>query len=162
MAAKEKATSVRGNRGFTLIELMITVAVIGILSAIAYPSYRESVAKGRRAQAIGILQSGSQWMERFYAENYRYDQNTAAPPVLVGTLFPNNVSQSPPSPEAAMYTMEVSASATAMTITAKRAGSMSSDRCGNFVIDQLGVKKVDSYDTSKFASADAALAYCWK
>ena len=63
-------------RGFTLIEVMIVVAIVGILSAIAYPSYQEYVAKSRRATLVGLLQQGQQWMERFYTENYRYDQNS--------------------------------------------------------------------------------------
>ena len=52
-------------QGFTLIELMIVVAVIGVLAALAYPSYKEYIAKSRRAEAKAVLLSGQQWMERF-------------------------------------------------------------------------------------------------
>lgn len=69
----------QGNeRGFTLIELMIAVAVIGILAAIAYPSYQDSIRKSRRADAKATLLQAAQWMERFYTENNRYDPRSRA------------------------------------------------------------------------------------
>jgi len=157
------ATRYRVARGFTLIELMITVAVISVLAAVAYPSYQESVAKGRRAQAVGTLQAASQWMERFYAENYRYDQNTANPPVAVtdNSLFKSRFTQSPPEGGAA-YNIDIDAvSQTTMTIIATRAGAMATDKCGNFTINHLGVKGIRNYG-SNFANEAAALAYCWK
>ena len=49
-------------KGFTLIELMITVAIIGILASVAYPSYREYVNKSRRVQAKTTLVAAQQWM----------------------------------------------------------------------------------------------------
>ncbi len=59
-------------RGFTLIELMITVAVIGLLAAIAYPSYTSQIAKGRRAECrSGLLQSMQQ-QERYYSQYNAY------------------------------------------------------------------------------------------
>lgn len=63
---------VASQRGFTLIELMITVAIIGLLAAIAYPSYTSQIAKGRRAECrSGLLQSMQQ-QERYYSQYNAY------------------------------------------------------------------------------------------
>ncbi len=58
--------------GFTLIELMIVVAIIGILATIAYPSYQDSVKKSRRADAKSALMGFVNAMERYYTENNTY------------------------------------------------------------------------------------------
>jgi type IV pilus assembly protein PilE len=62
-------TQPRHIRGFTLIELMIVVAVIGILAAIAYPSYQDSVIRSNRNVAKGDLQGLAQAMERWRVQN---------------------------------------------------------------------------------------------
>lgn len=72
-------------KGFTLIELMIVVAVIGILVAIAYPSYRDSVLKGRRAQARAAILGLLQQQERYMTQNNQYRNFTNA----AGTTNPN-------------------------------------------------------------------------
>ena len=58
--------------GFTLIELMITVAIVAILAAIAYPSYVQYVQRSHRADARVALASAAQWMERQYTTNNVY------------------------------------------------------------------------------------------
>jgi len=64
--------SKRLNTGFTLIEVMIVVAIIGILASIAYPSYVDSVRKGRRAEARAALTELMQQEERFMTQNNSY------------------------------------------------------------------------------------------
>jgi type IV pilus assembly protein PilE len=66
-------------RGFTLIELMVTVAVVAILAAIAVPSYSEYVRRGRVTEAISTLSTMRVKMEQYYQDNRNYDGACGAP-----------------------------------------------------------------------------------
>lgn len=85
-------TSLRKLRGFTLIELMIVVAVVGVLAAIAYPAYTDSILKGRRAQARAALSELLLQQERYMTQNNCY---------LGFTNSSNVASASAPSPSSA-------------------------------------------------------------
>lgn len=148
--------------GFTLVELIITVALIGILASIALPSYQEYVARGRRAEMKTVLLEAGQWMERHYSENYRYDQNSAGS--AIADVFPANLSRSPRDGGGA-YTIGVSAAGTrTFTLTATRVGGgpMASDRCGEFNLTNTGVRSNTGYSTTKFSSAAIAATECWR
>src|SRR5688572_15588893 len=80
MSRKNTAT------GFTLVELMIAIMVLGILAAIALPNYTESVRKGRRADAFAALQRLAQAQERHRANNTAYTTDLS---VLGGTTSPD-------------------------------------------------------------------------
>jgi type IV pilus assembly protein PilE len=134
----------RTEQGFTLIELMIVVAVIGILSAIAYPSYKESIAKSRRADMQRALADADQYMRRYYSSNDTF----------AGASLPAALAKSPKEGNAS-YTIAVSNTSTsAFTLTASPTGTMSGDKCGTLAINQSG--------TPTQTSATASVADCFK
>lgn len=82
-------------RGFTLIELMIVVVIVGVLSAIAIPSYRQYVVRANRSVAKADLMELRQWMERNYTLANRYDRDAAgatitAPPFVRSPRSPTS------------------------------------------------------------------------
>lgn len=159
-------TMSKASRGFTLIEVMIVTVIIAILASIAYPSYREYVAKSRRAEARAVLTSAQQWMERFYTENFRYDRNSAGVKVTDSSQFPARFSVSPPPGQgSAVYDIAVvvtdgTRDAYSVTATRKSGTVMAADKCGNFSIDHLGRRDLTNY--SGFPSKTAAIEACWK
>ena len=115
-------------RGFSLIELMIVLAIVAILAAIAVPSYQTQVSDGRRADAVAVLTQSRQLMERYYSKNYSYAN------VPAGTL----PTKSPLDGTTTYYAITVASTATTFTITATPQDT--SDRCGVLTIDQAGAK----------------------
>lgn len=145
------ARSLRAARGFTLIELIVALVIIGILTAIAIPSYTAYIQRSNRGEARGQLLEGATWMERWRTENGRYDDpgNVGNPP----PVFPATLQQSPPT-GAAKYTIVVAApNAFTYTITATPVGVMAGDVCGNLVIDSTGQRT--------FSGGGGTMNVCW-
>lgn len=125
-------------QGFTLMEMLITVAVIAIISALAFPSYNQYLNRTRRADVKGVLTENAQFMERFMTENRRYDQDLAA----VAPVLPLQVAPRLATLTAVMYNISLQAGATATTYTLQAipANAMALDPCGTFTINNLGQK----------------------
>lgn len=80
------------NKGFTLVELMIVVAVIGILAAIAYPSYQESIRKAKRIEAQAEMMDIVKKIQRYKIANFRYLQANGTPITLTNIGEPASLS----------------------------------------------------------------------
>ncbi len=142
--------------GFTLIELMITVAIIGILAAIAYPSYTQYVQRANRAEARSLLLENAQFLERNYTTANRYDQTSAGTTVDSAAL-PRTQS---PVNGTAKYDLTVemgTAPAQSFTLSATptSTGPMSADACGTMTLTNAGLQGAAGQ------TSGAIVAECW-
>lgn len=126
----------KNSRGFTLIEVMIAVVIIGILAAIAYPAYMDYVARSHRAEAKSLLLQDAQFLERNMTENNRYHEDSAGNPI-------NLPFQAAPQEGTATYAISANPfTATTFTLNAAPvAGTMmANDPCGTLTLDHRGQK----------------------
>lgn len=129
------------HRGFTLLEMMIVVVIMGILAAIAYPSYTEYIRRANRAEAIALLMEDAHFMERYFTASNTY----------VGATLPKTQA---PENGTARYNLTLSASgATTYTLRAAPATGYSDPTCGTLTLNQAGVQT---------ESGTGTLAACWR
>ena len=133
---------IKKTRGFTLIELMIVVAVLSIIVAIGYPSYMEHIKKSRRAEGMGQLLELADRMERAYSDRGTYPTNISE--VYVATT------------DGGFYTLSiVSANNISFTVNAAPTslGKQDTDKCKTFTLTSLGQKSVTNSSMND---------QCWK
>lgn len=128
------------NSGFTLIELMIVVAIVGMLLAVALPSYRAYIQRGDRAAARAALLEAQQFMERYYSTNNSF----------TGAALPSRLVSIPA--ESPKYTISVGNLA-ANTFTLTATPIKTDSKCGNLTLKHTGEKGNGGTGT---------VADCWK
>ncbi|MDD0844519.1 type IV pilin protein [Pseudomonas sp. Gutcm_11s] len=142
---------IKQQKAFTLIEVMLVVAIIGILAAIAVPNYQEYVTRTKRSEGMTLLSDAAAQQERFYAQNNSYvtDNNDIAKLGLRNTDAGNNKVMS----DNSYYTLTISSDAGdgGYTLTATQA--IGDTACGNLTLNALGVKGRSGAET---------LEKCWK
>lgn len=121
------------DQGFSIIELLVVVAILGILAAIAIPAYTKYVTNARRADGKAALVDAAQRMERHFTNNHIFGV------IESGSYTGANIAAES---ESGYYALEVTAAnATAFTIQATAQGKQASDTlCATMTINQLGQK----------------------
>ncbi len=129
--------------GFTLIEVMLVVALVAILTAIALPNYQEYVRRAGRAEGRAALLQAAQWMERAATATGTYPL-TASFPTALATL------------PSGRYTVAlVSVGGASFTLTATPAKGQLGDSCGNYTLTHTGLRGAAGQ------TAGAIVAECW-
>lgn len=131
--------------GFTLIELMIAVVIVGILAAIAYPSYERQVQSTRRADGKAVLLDTAQRLERCFT---RFNSYAAADCETADALGDGGIE----SPESWYVVTDTNAGASTFTLVATPQGAQAADtRCGNLTLTHTGVR----------GASEGTAAECW-
>lgn len=128
--------------GFTLIEMMITVVIVGVLAAIALPSYQNYIRTAHRSDAKAALLENAQFLEKNFTEVNKYNKDAAGDDVVLPvTKTPREAVG------AGMYSISLDANSTTastfkLVATPVGGAMMDGDACGAFTLNHLGQKDV--------------------
>ncbi len=124
-------------KGFTLLELMIVIAIIAILTSVAYPNYQDSVRQARRSDAQAAMLEMANYMERKFTEKNQYNSLSASSMITASQITSD------------YYTFTLpTLTTTSFTINGAPQGTQASDSCGTLTLTHTGDKR-------------AAITGCW-
>ncbi|WP_145006330.1 type IV pilin protein [Pseudomonas oryzihabitans] len=142
-------------RGFTLIEVMITVAIVGILAAIAYPSYQQYVLRSHRSEGMALLSEAAARMERYYAQNSTYATATPNRLGLTSTANATTVNSAN-----GYYALSLGTpTATTYSLSVAPQNAQRNDTCGTLTLDSTGLRGAAGQTATTNA---ATVSNCWR
>ena len=126
-------------KGFSLIELMIAVAIVGILASVAYPAYQEYGVRANRSEGRNALLDAATRLERHYSDNNQYD-----------TLANANIATDS---EGGLYLITLNLTGTQSYTLTATPDSFSDPKCGNLTLTNVGIRDR--------TGSDEEAEYCW-
>jgi type IV pilus assembly protein PilE len=130
---------VKPNAGFTLVELMITVAIVAILGGIAYPSYQAYIKRATRAEARAVVLDIAQKQERYYSSNNSY-LAILAPTTAAPTGWQNWSGGTGMTSRKYDVSVALGGGGTSYTITAAPANGFTDADCGTYTLTSANVR----------------------
>ena len=139
------------NKGFTIIEMMIVLLVIGILAAVAYPRYNESIQRGYRTEGQAFLSEVAARQERYFAQNNRY---VTADIAADSSDFSQLGLSSPAQSATKKYQLKITVEESDGGYTLIAQQQFNDAKCGDLTLNALGIKGL--------ISSDKTVAQCWR
>ncbi len=176
---RASAVRCRGSGGFTLIDLMISVAVVAILVAVALPSYSAYITRSQRGAAKAALLQAAQYLERNYTTYGCYDYDTTANACAATAALPNQNAPNSggvytyqltvqfPAPAGQSFQLAAAPCSTSATACPAPPASkpFTDTQCGALLLDNTGQQAIDPTGAGSWAGADTVqsdVTNCWQ
>jgi type IV pilus assembly protein PilE len=136
----------RRGGGYSMVEILVTLSIVGILATLAYPAYRTQVQHVRRTDAQAVLMQAAQFLERYYTENGKYAED--------GMPCPIPYSKAPIDGSESYYTIVGNCTGSTFTVDAIPASGGPEAGAGKLQIDDSGVRRWDRDNSDEYESGE--------